>query len=73
MKHPWIVFYEIEGEARKAIPFTVEDGRLADPAKTLAIYAINGGEFKPYRMLSADEKKNIPSNILTTVPLEKME
>ena len=73
LKHPWILLYEIEGESRKAIPFAVEDGRLADPARTLAIYAINGGEFKPFRMLSVDEKKNIVQNILTTLPLEKME
>ena len=73
LKFPWVTLYEIEGETRKAIPFAVEDGRLADPARTLAIYAISGGEFKPYRMLSADEKKNIVTNVLTTVPQEKME
>ena len=73
LKYPWIILYEIEGETRKAIPFAVEDGRLADPARTLAIYAINGGEFKPYRMLSVEEKKNIVTNILTTVPQDKME
>ena len=73
MKFPWVRLYEIEGETRKAIPFAVEDGRLADPARTLAIYAVSGGEFKPYRMLSNDEKKNIVTNIPTTVPTEKME
>lgn len=73
MKHPWIQLYEIKGEVKKAIPFPVEDGRLADPSRTLAIYAVNGGEFKPYRMLSADEKKNILPNVLTTVPVEKMD
>ena len=73
LKFPWVLLYEIEGENRKAIPFAVEDGRLADPARTLAIYAISGGEFKPYRMLSADEKKNIVTNIFTTVPQEKMQ
>ena len=72
-KHPWILLYKIEGEVKKAIPFPVEDGRLADPARTLAIYAIRGGEFKPYRMLSAEEKNIILPNVLTTVPPEKMD
>ena len=73
LKHPWVLLYEIVGEEKKAIPFTVEDGRLADPARTLAIYAINGGEFKPYRMLSADDRKNILPNVLTSVPSVKMD
>ena len=72
LKHPWVALYEIEGESKKQIPFVVEDGRLADPARTLAIYAINGGEFKPYRLLTEDEKKGIATNILTTVPAEGM-
>ena len=72
IKFPWVTLYEIEGESKKAIPFMVEDGRLANPARTLAIYAIQGGEFKPYRMLNAEEKAKIPTNILTTVPAEDM-
>ena len=73
LKHPWILLFKIEGEVKKAIPFSVEDGRLADPARTLAIYAISGGDFKPYRMLGTEEKKHILSNILTSVPPEKMD
>ena len=72
LKHPWVTLFEINGESKKAIPFLVEDGRLADPARTLAIYAIQGGEFKPYRMLNPDEKKIIATNILTSVPPENM-
>ena len=64
MKHPWITLSEVDGDSRKAIPFSL-DGRLANPAKTLAIYAIHGGEFKPYRMLTEAEKKEIPTNVMT--------
>ena len=61
MKHPWIQLYEIKGEVKKATPFPVEDGRLADPARTLALYAVHGGDFKPYRILTPDEKKTFKS------------
>ena len=73
LKHPWITLYEIDGDSRRAIQFSVEDGRLADPARTLAIYSLQGGEFKPFRMLTEDEKKDIPQNILTTSPSEVMD
>ena len=65
---------EIEGEVRKTIPFAVEDGRLVDPARPLAIYSLNGGEFKPYRLLKPEERaaENIPTNVMTTVLAEKM-
>ena len=72
LKFPWILIYEIEGEVKRPIPFAIEDGRLADPARSLAVYSLEGGEFKPYRMLTPDEKKNIPTNVMTTVPPEKM-
>ena len=64
MKHPWITLVEIDGESRKTVSFTVEDGRLADPARTLAIYALKSGEFRPYRMLSEEEKKDIPTGVV---------
>ena len=74
MKLPWVTLFETDGDSRKAIPFQVEDGRLADPARTLAIYSLNGGEFKPYRLLSPAEREaeKIPTNLMTSVPIEKM-
>ena len=72
LKAPWVTLYKIEGDSKKAIPFVVEDGHLANPARTLALYAIHGGEFKPFRMLTTDEKKNIQTNIMTTVLPEQM-
>ena len=74
MKHPWVVLYEIENANRKPVPFEVEDGRLVDPARTLAILSINNlGEFKPYRMLSADDKKEVPTGVMTEIPTDRME
>ena len=72
LKFPWVLLYEVNGEVKNPIPFSVEDGRLVDPARSLAVYSVDGGEFKPYRMLGAEEKKLIPTNIMTTVPPEKM-
>ena len=75
LKHPWISLFEIDGDTRKAIPFEVEDGRLLDPPRTLAIYSLNGGEFKPYRLLTdrEKEKEKIPTGVLTVVPEDKMD
>ena len=74
MKYPWVTLFEIDGDSRKAIPFAVEDGRLADPARTLAVYSLKGGKFKPYRLLSAAEREaeGIPVNVMTTAPAEQM-
>ena len=74
MKFPWVLLYEIENDNRKPIAFEVEDGRLVDPARTLAILSINKlGDFKPYRMLSADEKKEVPTGVMTIIQTERME
>ena len=72
LKYPWVLLYEVVGDGKKPIPFSVEDGRLADPARALAVYSIDGGEFKPYRMLSVEEKRIIPTNVMTSIPPEKM-
>ena len=72
LKFPWVMLYQVEGDGKTPIPFTVEDGRLVDPARSLAVYSLDGGEFKPFRMLTPDEKKNIPTNVVTTIPPEKM-
>ena len=74
MKFPWVLLYEIENDNRKPIAFEVEDGRLVDPARTLAILSINKlGDFKPFRMLSADEKKEVPTGVMTIIQTERME
>ena len=72
-KHPWVTLFEIDGDTKKTIPFAVEDGRLIDPARTLAIYALKGGDFKPFRILSDEDKKNIPTNVMTVVPADQMD
>ena len=65
---PWVTLVEIDSDGgKKRIPFPVEDGRLQDPAKAMAIIALNKKKFRPYKFLSEDEKKDIPKNVLTKV------
>ena len=65
---PWVQLIEMSDSGVKApVSFVVEDGRLADPAKTLAILALkNNGSFKPYKFLPEAEKKDVPKNVLVT-------
>ena len=66
---PWIMLIEqSEGGVKTPIPFVVEDGRLANPAKTLAILSLAKGSFKPFKFLSEAEKKDVPRNV-TVAPI----
>ena len=71
---PWIQLIEINENGVKApIPFEVEDGRLVDPADTLATLALRErgkDSFKPFKFLSEAEKKAIPRNV-TIIPRQK--
>ena len=66
-----------EKDGRKElIPFQVEDGRLRDPANTLAVLAVNKiKKFTVWAKLSEAEKQQVRitagSNILTEVPLQQ--
>ena len=64
LQSPWIQLVEIVGNERKHLSFHVEDARLADPAKSLAILALNGKKFVPFRFLSKKEKESLPSNVM---------
>ena len=63
-QEPWVRLVEIVGSERKPLPFEVEDGRLVDPAGSLAILALSGKKFTPYKYLSKQEKEAIPSHVL---------
>ena len=64
LKAPFITLYEIDGQQKTPLPFTVEDRRLVDPARTLAVLALQGTNvFKPFRLLSKEEKEDIEKNI----------
>ena len=68
LKFPWVTLYEVEGERKTAIPFTVEDRRLVNPPRTLAIYSLNGiSDFKPFRLLTQAEKDDIAANMTADV------
>ena len=72
LRSPWITLVELDGETKTPIPFKLEDGRLQDPAKTLAIYTLNGvagvREFKPFRIASAAEKALIQPGLAAISP-----
>ena len=64
---PWIQLIEMSDSGVKApVSFVVEDGRLANPAETLAILALKNIAFKPYKFLSEAEKKDVPKNVTVT-------
>ena len=65
---PWISLVEVDSVGfKKSIPFKVEDGRLVDPAETMAKIALKKGKFRPYKFLSDQEKRDIPKDVLTKV------
>ena len=66
MAHPWISLVEVVGDTKKSLSFKVEDGRLVDPARCLAILALNKiKRYTPYRFLTATQKAGIASNVMT--------
>ena len=73
MTSPWVSLVEIIGEmpnqTKRPIPFKVEDGRLVNPARSLAILHLNGiKRFTPYRFLKAEQKTDIVTNVFTVAP-----
>jgi hypothetical protein len=74
MKRPWVSLLKIEEGRKTTTPFTVDDGRLMNPAKALAQISLNGGQkFTPFKFLSRLERDAIPQNIKTQVNEETME
>jgi hypothetical protein len=69
---PWVRLIEITEQdggpkKRTAIPFNVEDGRLAKPARTLAALALEGKtDFVKFDELDEKERAQIPTNIQAT-------
>jgi hypothetical protein len=71
MHHPWVTLMEVTDDKKEAVPFQVEDGRLVNPAKCLAILHLNGvRKFTPYKFLGEAEKADIPKNAWTQVQLK---
>ena len=72
---PWVSLMAVGDDSKTPIPFKVEDARLANPARTLALNHLRGvRKFTPYHVLSADEKKAIGPGIMTSVdnPTERL-
>ena len=65
---PWISLVVIDGESKTQIPFKLEDARLADPARTLALNHLRGvRKFTPFHVLTADEKRIIGPEVTTSI------
>ena len=69
MVHPWVSLIEVINDEKKTISFKVEDGRLVNPARSLAILALNGiKRFTPFRFLTAEQRADIQTNVDTVAP-----
>jgi hypothetical protein len=67
-KKPWVSLFKIIDDKKVPLNFTVEDGRLHNPAKTLAQIALDGGnKFVPLKFLSNEEREAVPKNVLVEV------
>jgi hypothetical protein len=64
MKKPWVQLIEVVEGRRISLPFPVEDGRLADPAATLARLALEGKEYKLLKYVNVTERASIPKNLV---------
>jgi hypothetical protein len=64
MKKPWVQLIEVVEGRRVSLPFPVEDGRLVDPAATLARLALEGKEYKLLKYVIASERASIPKNLI---------
>ena len=66
LRWPWISLYEKEDDKKTPISFRVEDNRLVDPARTLAIMHLSQQrDFVPFHILSENEKKAVGASAMT--------
>ena len=63
LQSPWIQLIEVTGTDKKPLDFQVEDGRLVDPAATLASLALKGKKFTPLKFLSKNDRESVPTNL----------
>ena len=62
---PWIQLVEVKPQGGKGpIQFVVEDGRLVDPADTLATLALRGEKFVPFKILTPAQKAEVMRNVM---------
>ena len=67
-KWPWITLLAVGDDKKTPIPFKIEDSRLGNPARTLAVDHLNGiRKFVPYFILNAAQKAKLGPPIMTTV------
>lgn len=60
LRWPWISLYEKDDDKKTPISFKVEDNRLVDPARTLAIMHLSQQRnFTPFHILTEAEKKAV--------------
>jgi hypothetical protein len=66
-KKPWVALFKIV-DKKVPLDFIVEDGRLHDPALTLAQIALaSSTKFVPLKFLTEEERDAVPKNILVEV------
>ena len=66
LRWPWISLVKVEGDKKTPISFKVEDPRLANPARALAVDHLQGiRKFTPYFVLNADQRKALGPPTMT--------
>ena len=67
LRWPWVFLVEKDDNEKKPVAFKVEDNRLINPARTLAMNHLQGvRDFKPWNLLSEPEKVKIGTGAMTT-------
>ena len=68
VRWPWITLLLVDGEKKTPISFKVEDPRLANPARSLAIDHLRGiRKFTPFFILDDAAKKALGKPVMTAI------
>ena len=64
MVEPWVQLVEMKDGEKEPIPFRVQDGRLWNPADTMAVLALTNKKFVPFKLLPNAEKAAIRQGVM---------
>jgi hypothetical protein len=70
MTKPWVRLMDIqddENKTRTPVSFRLDDGRLANPARTFAVIALEGRpKFSALKHLSEEQRNAVPKDVMTS-------
>ena len=71
-KKPWVLLIKMSGRDKRdktSLPFPVDDARLVDPGRSLAVLSLDDREFVPKAFLDDDEKALIADGVYPAAQL----